>query len=521
MKALLVGIFLLFVACCQQIHGSEITQAPWTGILDAAGEIRFVRLKFTEADGRLNGVLQDPEAVSSKPLPLQNIELTKNSLRFDIVAGEHKISCSANLKDGTLVSEDKACILKLVFTPEYPEESKLVGAYRADDGSVLSITSLADFPQLTICDYQTGMWRNLYHRGSGKFTAGSGISIPLPVTYTVVASGNSITIESQDEKPIVAKRISFREQPVTWKNGEAELHGTLILPEGKGPFPALVLTQMSSPAPRDAYRLYGYFFVSHGLAALIYDRRGLGESKGDTTQTGMIELAQDAVEGAHALQKMPEIDAKRVGAWGHSQGGWIAPFAAAQSTDIAFVISQSGPAVTAAEQEIFRVENNARDAGLTDDEVQAAVAYEKLLMNWVKTGEGREQIHATSKASMNERWARFVELREDLPEHPSARSQKFWYLDPAPELAKLRVPILAIYGSRDAYVPVEKSVVILKESLAKAGNQNASIVILPDAAHGLWGTTRDSYRNLTQASGFHKDYWPTLLNWLNVSVVKN
>ena len=264
-----------------------------------------------------------------------------------------------------------------------------------------------------------------------------------------------------------------------------------------------------------------YFFAAHGLAALIYDRRGLGESKGDTANTGMIELANDAVEAVHALQKLPEIDGKRIGTWGHSQGGWIAPLAAAQSADVAFVIAQSGPAVTAAEQEIYRVETSARNSGLSEAEVEAAVKYERLLMQWVKTGEGREEIHAISKQSANEPWARFVELREDLPEKPTARSQKFWYLDPAPEFAKVRVPILAIFGSRDAFVPVDKSIPILKESLTKAGNQDVTVVVLPDAAHGLWATKIDSFRELTTSPGFHKDYWPTLLNWLRKQKLGN
>jgi dienelactone hydrolase len=485
----------------------------YTGTIDANGEMRFVRLRFSQENGVFKGDMEDPESLSSQPL--KSVRISGDQIQFAIPVKDKEITCSGKLLSGSMTSDaGSECVLRLVATPAYADQKKFEGAYRFSDGKLVGITSLADFPQLTYCDYQSGMWRDLFHRGGGHFTAGTGMSSPLPLEFSIDVSDNGFRKSDASEKTLTAKKINFREEPMTWINGDARLAGTLILPEGESPFPAVVLTQMSSNASRDAYRLYAYFFASHGIAALIYDRRGIGESKGDTEQSGMIELAQDAVEAVHALQKMTAIDGKRIGTWGHSQGGWIAPYAAAQSADVAFVISQSGPAVSAAEQEIYRVENNARDAGLTDAEVQAAVHYERLLMNWVKTGEGRDEIVAISKTSAAERWARFVELRDSLPDHPSLRSLKFWHLDPAPELAKVRVPILAIYGSRDSFVPVEKSVSILRQALAKAGNQQATIAILPDAAHGMWATKRDTYRELTTSPGFHKDYWPTLLTWL-------
>ena len=118
---------------------------------------------------------------------------------------------------------------------------------------------------------------------------------------------------------------------------------------------------MSSPAPRDAYRTEAYFFAAHGIASLIYDRRGLGESSGDEQSAGLHDLADDAIAGVHRLQEQPEIDPRRIGAWGHSQGGWVAPIAAARSSDVSFVIAQSAPAITPAAQEVFRVGTNARN----------------------------------------------------------------------------------------------------------------------------------------------------------------
>ena len=229
----------------------------------------------------------------------------------------------------------------------------------------------------------------------------------------------------------------------------------------------------------------------------------------------MPELAADAVEGVHALQMQPGIQPRRIGTWGHSQGGWIAPLAAAQSPDVAFVIMQSGPGVTASEQEIYRVGASARAMGLSEADVAAATAYETALMKWVKDGSGRADLLASAKASVNAPWASLVELVDDsLPATSSERSKLFWYLDPASALAQVRVPILALYGDRDGFVPVERSREVLKLAFAKSHNRDAQIVTLPGAIHGMWQADKDSFAAVANSNGFHPTYWPTIDRWL-------
>ena len=146
-------------------------------------DIRLVHINFASADGVLTGEARNPEAPGEPPLQLKNVQLKENELTFEIPPG---LSCSGHLYAGTL-SSDKSmpCRLNLVATQPYPEQEKIVGAFRISGGQAFAISSLADFPQLTICVYQSGAWRNLFHRGKGQFTAGAGISAPLPVAYSL------------------------------------------------------------------------------------------------------------------------------------------------------------------------------------------------------------------------------------------------------------------------------------------------------------------------------------------------
>jgi dipeptidyl aminopeptidase/acylaminoacyl peptidase len=150
-------------------------------------------------------------------------------------------------------------------------------------------------------------------------------------------------------------------ETVTFQNGDVTLAGTLDLPAGEGPFPAIVTIHGSPPLTRnDWYSLYiSHFFVQHGYAVLRYDKRGVGESTGDYppvgTENGDVainDLADDALAGVEFLRTHDLIDPNMVGVMGFSQGGWIAPHAASKSPDVAFSVALSGPASSVG-QEIY------------------------------------------------------------------------------------------------------------------------------------------------------------------------
>jgi pimeloyl-ACP methyl ester carboxylesterase len=507
----------LFAASMLLLSVATATASPdfrggsYQGLIDTRRDLQPVRVQFEAVDHGWRAQVRLPGAPASLPA---TVAIRGRQLTLQLAGPDGPLECAGTITGPAIVGATNSggCHLELVATNGGTLAQELGGAWQDDAGHVYAIARSGDSPDPMWLDYGSGAWRGLTER-DGALHAGPSVAAPWPEQLRLVRDGDALRLHraSGPKKGVRLTRIAFVEQPLEWKAGDVTLKGTLILPPGDGPHPALVLTQMSSPGIRDGYRQFAYFFAAHGIASLIYDRRGSGESGGEEGSAGMHRLADDAVAAVEALRALPQIDAKRIGTWGHSQGGWVAPIAAARSPAIAFVIAQSAPGVSPARQEIFRVGQSARAAGLDEAEIVAAVDYETRLMEWVRSGNGRDQIHALAKANANARWARFVELREDLPETPSARSKTFWTFDPKPDLARVRVPILLIHGDRDAYVPVEESRAILREVLA---DTRAEFHLLPRAAHGLWLGETDSSRDAMRSPGFHPDYWPTLLGWL-------
>ena len=485
----------------------------YQGTVDAAGELSPAQVRFTRAGTGWTAQVQIAGRAEALPA---TVAIHDRRVQLDLPGPNGPLACQGELREHAIVATAAArdCRLELVAAQDGTLAQTLAGGWRDADGHVYAIARMGDTPQPLWFDYRTGDVRAVVER-DGALHFGPGTGTLWPRHASLVPKGDALWLRpAKGGAARRLERLPIVEQPLAWTAGDATLKGTLLLPAAlphDARVPVVVFTHMSGAGERDAYRQFAYFFLARGIGALIYDRRGSGESGGTEATAGMHRLADDAVAAIDALKAQPHVDATRIGTFGHSQGGWIAPIAAARSPAIAFVIAQSAPGMSPAQQEIYRVGQSARAAGLDEAEIAAAIDYETRLMEWVRSGKGREQIHALAKANANAHWARFVELREDLPAEPSARSQTFWLFDPRPDLERVRVPILLIHGDRDAYVPVEESRAILRKALADAP---AEFQLLPRAAHGLWLGETDSGREAMHSPGLHPDYWPLLLKWL-------
>jgi dipeptidyl aminopeptidase/acylaminoacyl peptidase len=130
------------------------------------------------------------------------------------------------------------------------------------------------------------------------------------------------------------------------------LSGTLLLPLTKGPHPAIVFLHGAGAEGRYASRFLAEHFARYGIAALVYDKRGVGKSTGDWKRSDFGDLAEDAIAGISFLQQRKEINPRQIGIYGHSQGGMIAPLIASRAKEVAFVISGAGSAVPLYEAEV-------------------------------------------------------------------------------------------------------------------------------------------------------------------------
>ena len=208
-----------------------------------------------------------------------------------------------------------------------------------------------------------------------------------------------------------------------------------------------------------------------------------------------------------------------------SQGGWLGPLAASQSKDIAFVIAISGPGVSPGEQMIFYYGNLLRERGFSDGEVTEAGAMRRQLWHLFSTGDGYDAAARALDDARSRPWFAAVNEQSDgllsrptkaLLDDPAMRGRQ-WYrsevnYDPRIALRALSVPALFIFGDRDALVPVEPSVAIIRQTLTDAGHRAFSIVVFPGADHGMFVTAAEGGRTLAPG------YLDAIKGWLRTTL---
>jgi len=184
-----------------------------------------------------------------------------------------------------------------------------------------------------------------------------------------------------------AKPPTFKQEEVSFRNGDVTLSGTLLLPLTEVPYPAVVFLHGAGSEGRYGARFLAEYFTRYGIAALIYDKRGVGKSTGDWKRSDFADLAGDAIAGIHFLQQRKEINPRKIGIYGHSQGGSIGPLVAARSRDVAFVISAAGGGVPMYEAEINSLTNQIRAKGMTGGDLAEATAFIQTFVSVARTGE--------------------------------------------------------------------------------------------------------------------------------------
>lgn len=463
--------------------------------------------------------------------PLRGYLATGDGLRFTLPGPRSPVALQGHVDGEALVGtarsdgQDGSFELRRT-TPLAPAEARAyAGLYDAGGGHLIAIERLPELPLLHFTDFASGRFGAIFPQAGPEpdaedhFFAGPALLVAAPPVLRLVfrrEAGRvaSVTFQQDGEPDMIAVRLPTRETAVTFDNGPVALAGTLIAPAGPGPFPAVVLTPTASDAPREAYRKEADFLVSQGFAALIYDKRGVGESEGDWRIAGFPELTGDALAAVELLRGRADIDRAHVGVWGQSQGGWVATLAAVGSASVAFVVAISTPSTSPAEQEVFRVEHNLRADGFPEQQILEAVRYQRLLMEWIREGTRRAELLAALAVAKQAPWAGYVGLpATPLPVRARDSTREFYAYDPAPTLAALRCPTLFVFGAVDSFVPVERSAPEIKAALAR-GHRHSLVKVLPHTGHGMWETDVDSRHALPLAHRHGPGYWPLLAGWL-------
>lgn len=283
---------------------------------------------------------------------------------------------------------------------------------------------------------------------------------------------------------------------------------TLTLPDGDGPFPAVVLITGSGAQDRDE-SIFGHkpfavladFLTRHGLIVLRVDDRGVGKSTGNFSTSTSADFAEDVNASLDFLKMQPKANKSKLGLIGHSEGGMIAPMVAVQRKDIEFIVLLAGPGEKIPK---LLAEQNAallKSAGINKDAVQSFETFYPSLMQSItvskSVGEAKRQINQALDQWKKSTPKNYVlattgiyndSSQKSYVENLTAVMYTPWFLyflnyDPAPNLEKLKCKVLALNGEKDVQVIASSNLAGIQQALEKHGQAKFTVSEIPQLNH--------------------------------------
>lgn len=333
------------------------------------------------------------------------------------------------------------------------------------------------------------------------------------------------TFTQNTEMPLVLKRtdkVTERQRPQTpkppfpYKSEEVEYNNndrslrygaTITVPEGKGPFPALVMITGSGQQDRDetiiGHKLFAVIadhLTRKGVIVLRVDDRGIGKSTGDFSTATSADFAKDVSSSVDYLLSRPEVDKTKIGLLGHSEGGMIAPLVAIQRTEVNFIVMLAGPGVRIVDLMAEQNEAIARSAGVSD----SALKEIKPLFRRVALAitNAKDSSTAVAEVSMiTENWAvlrsktlleelnfgtaqkRYEYIVEMVKQFQSPWFRYFINFSPQPYLAQLECKVLALNGDKDIQVISSQNIPGIEAALKRSRSKVYDVKELPGLNH--------------------------------------
>jgi uncharacterized protein len=420
-----------------------------------------------------------------------------------------------------------------------PMDPRFNGSYRLDDGRLAMVSARSEGGTLR-CSFVNGESRVLWPVGENAFEAGPGSNNRTPVEVRVAFQppreggySQGFTWKGADGSERRARRLDLSETHFTFPSGDLTLRGKLVTPPGKGPFPVVVIVHGSGrESAVDGYA-NPYLFAPHGIATLVFDKRGTGESDGDYTQNFHV-LARDVLAAVDWLRQQPVIDPASIHLSGYSQGGWIAPLAASRTQGIRSVLVSYGPMVPITGEDRWGYVYALQRKGFGEDAIREADRIDDAIGAIVDHGEDRwDEIDRLLDEAEGKPWFEAVKGSDSALGFISETRLPRWVLrivawwwfrptgdepfadrlyDPVPTVASLtETPSLWLLADEDESMPTGWTVEKLEE-LRKAGRP-IDLKVYPGTDHGIlrFEEGADGERKYL---GYHPEYFRDQIAWL-------
>lgn len=512
----LLGLFTATLLVVGEASAVSL-QGDWAGEVHLQGAWQFATLHIIEERSPHEGTLQ--VLFTGQKLVLTNIHIDNATVTFTTSISGDSLSFSGVVRERFLEGTvrpatagslgDRFSFARLARI----DLTKYTGAYEIGDDRVISISPVPDESMRALrpfmvqyTDTGTGRFGALFAVSETRFISGGPALRIFPTEIDISFSTNrdgQVSGLSWRDKDMPVARASkanlYQEEEVTFANDAVTLAGTLVTPKTRGQHPVVVFTHGSGPQLRQR-GILEQLFVRAGFAVLTYDKRGVGPSAGKWQTSSFEDLADDAVAGARMLQTHRGIDRKRIGFWGLSQGAWIAPLAAARFGEAAFVIAASAGGLSPERQELLDTEYRLELAGFSPADIGEALAFQATRNSFMRTGNGWDAYKAMRHRVRSLKWYGYGEARGPASSTDPywANQRRIYFYDPAMALEKLTCPVLFVFGALDTPRAVSENIAALQSSLAKAGNKDITLEVVPNAGHNLFLGETDSRKALTE-----------------------
>jgi dienelactone hydrolase len=454
----------------------------------------MVTLNFSDDSGQMGGQI---EVLDGDSQLLSAIALVQSSAHFEwtptdtVAGGSNPIVFDGQVNGHMIVGHvvngaetgDFTFVRSAGSSPN--TDAQFAGTYRFESGRAVGFyetpgaQSQVFATVLIYADLQTGELGAVFPVSGDTFAVGPAVGLAYPfrgeVTFTRNTSGEVVGLvwNQAGMQTATAGKVPIDIEEITYASSGITLAGRLASPATPGKRPAIVIVHGAGKVTRRNWLvdLLDGFFAVHGISTLSYDKRGVGDSGGDypdgvATSQNIETLGGDALASIAYLKTRSDIDPAQIGLQGASQAGWIIPFAAAQSKDVAFMLIWSGPGVT---------------QGISD-------MYDSL----AETTE-RSEITRT--------------LQETDP----------FGFDPIPYLKQTASPGFWAYGGSDMTVPVPESIANL-EKVKTEGQKDFTWHTFSGADHYLFVVKSATGDDLRLSPGYPANLFDQMAKWLYTHV---
>jgi pimeloyl-ACP methyl ester carboxylesterase len=331
---------------------------------------------------------------------------------------------------------------------------------------------------------------------AGTFQQGS-------FTTSLVLTREEVLVKKANRPQEPKAPFSYVETVVTFENSieKFPLAGTLTLPKGDGPFPAVILVSGSGPQDRNEeilghkpFWIIADYLTSQGFAVLRYDDRGTGQSKGDFASATSVELATDAESAIDFMRNNPKIKKDKISIAGHSEGAMIAVILAARRKDIHSIALLAGPGIQGSELLLLQQYLINKANGVPDKTNKAIQRFNgkiyKIVVNQSSITDSKPIIEKEIRKALKNT------KDEDLPGNSSKEQLiqeslnticnpwMFYFIkyNPKSDLEKVTCHVLALNGSKDLQVPPKENLGAMQKYIPKS-SKNLFFKELPNLNH--------------------------------------